>query len=741
MRLVACCLCLLAAPAMAKVTIDGKIQPGEWSGAIHITDFRDVEPLTGHPSSLPTEAWVLSTPKGLAIAFRNTQPGSVARVDQRTQRDEEAQVDRVNVMIDFDGDGRTGYDFTVDLSGSVIDEVITDENRFNKDWDGDWKHAVSSDANGWTVEILIPWYIAPMHRARNGKRSIGLYLDRVVASTGERMAWPVASYMQARFLSDFRKVTLPAYTQSLLAVTPYISGQHDLVHGGNRFKTGANLFWKPNGQTQLTATVNPDFGQVESDQLVVNFDAEETYFSDKRPFFTENQGIFDFSMLIDNSQLVYTRRVGSNADDGSGPANIAGAVKLNGSFGDTRYGVLSAQETGPAGRSFDAVRVVQPFATQTLGLMLTQVQHPFLGRTADVVGVDQQWHPSDRLTVMSNLVGDQIRQDGSIQRGTGATTVVQYQMNHEWTQQWLAMHFGSNLDLNDFGYLPRNDLNYLHWELQRRVTDLPDDSIDASREWHWRILGMNNDRGLSLQRQFRIILRAQRRDGGTDRLQLNLDAPAHDDLLTRGHGALRTPANFWLMLERKLPRSGAWAWDLTGYATGNELNGARRVSYEIDAAPSYYFTDNLSLRPGVSWQHQPDWLIWQHDNLVGDFDGRTIQIDTALVWNMAPNQELRIRLQAVGVDARLRQAYRVDTSMHAVPEASSGVDSFTLRNLGFQMRYRYQLAPLSNLYVVYSRGGYAMDPIAGSVGTQFRNSFSLRDTELFLVKLAYRFEL
>ena len=58
---------------------------------------------------------------------------------------------------------------------------------------------------------------------------------------------------------------------------------------------GADIFWKPNGQMQLTATINPDFGQVESDDLVVNFSANETFFSDKRPFFTENQGIFEFA--------------------------------------------------------------------------------------------------------------------------------------------------------------------------------------------------------------------------------------------------------------------------------------------------------------------------------------------------------------------------------------------------------------------------------------------------------------
>jgi hypothetical protein len=107
---------------------------------------------------------------------------------------------------------------------------------------------------------------------------------------------------------------------------------------------------------QLTATINPDFGQVESDNLVVNFSANETFFSDKRPFFTENQGIFEFGTPSDFSQLLYTRRVGGTADDGSGAGDITAAVKLNGNLGAYKYGVFVADEADDAGRTFSALR-------------------------------------------------------------------------------------------------------------------------------------------------------------------------------------------------------------------------------------------------------------------------------------------------------------------------------------------------------------------------------------------------
>src|SRR5690606_7299634 len=202
---------LLSAAALQPlhaVEIDGQLAPGEWDGALQVDGFRLTEPLSELPAPYPTRAWVLSTPEGLAVAFRSEQPAAVPRTRQRTRRDEASQVDRVNVMVDFDGDGRTAYNFVITLAGGIADEVVTAESSFNDDWDGVWLHATSEDEAGWSAEFLIPWHTAPMRRAECGTRRIGLYLDRVVAATGERMAWPTASWQRPRFLSDFAPVEL-----------------------------------------------------------------------------------------------------------------------------------------------------------------------------------------------------------------------------------------------------------------------------------------------------------------------------------------------------------------------------------------------------------------------------------------------------------------------------------------------------------------------------------------------------
>ena len=106
---------------------------------------------------------------------------------------------------------------------------------------------------------------------------------------------------------------------------------------------------------------------------------------------------------------------------------------------------------------------------------------------------------------------------------------------------------------------------------------------------------------------------------------------------------------------------------------------------------------------------------------------------------MTDRHELRLKLQAIGLDAELQQAYRVDAAGNSIP-TDEPVSDFSVSNLGLQIRYRYELAPLSYLYVVYGRGGFDQEETAKGSDQLVRDSFSLRDDEQLLIKLSYRFE-
>ena len=730
-------LAALALPAVA-VDIDGRIDPDEWRDAQHVTDFRKTQPLNGEPATLATEAWILATPEGLAVAFSNTQPPSVPRTQQRVQRDFQEQVDRVNLMIDFDGDHRTGYDFTVSSTDGIYDGVITNEFEFNSDWDGNWRHAVGADEEHWTVELLIPWHIASMRNTGTKTRTVAIYLDRVVGTTGERVAWPLASFERPRFLSDFAPVEVTRYSQSLLAVTPYASSVYDAVNEDSGGDAGLDVFWKPNGQTQLAATVNPDFGQVESDDLVVNFDATETFISDKRPFFTENQGIFEFTTPSDFSQLLYTRRVGGPADDGNGSGDITAALKLNGNLGATKYGVFAADEADDVGRSFGALRLVRDFSKQNLGLLATWVQRPYLDREATVLGVDHNWRPTARWNVRTRVFGSDIEQSGENSRDAGATVWADYEMDHGWRQQVIAMHFGNELEINDAGYLSRNSTNYLHWQLNRRFTSLPAESRYASKDWRWRASTNYNDHGQLLEHQFRMSRESRLRNGSYEFAQININSAGADDLITRGNGTVNLPPNFNTFFNYERPRIGNWGYEVEAELFTGGLSGNDKFNYTANIQPTYFISDAFNLYVGVKLVRMPDWLVWQQDNLVASFNRRETDLNAGFNWQVTNRQELRLKLQAIGLSADSRQGYRIDGAGNAVP-SDDLIDDFSVSTLAVQLRYRFEFAPLSYLYIVYGRGGYQQE-IGGDADQPFRDSFTLRDDEQLLVKFSYRFE-
>lgn len=734
-----------ATPVLCALTIDGRIDEAEWQSAKHITDFRMVLPLSKVATPYPTEAWVLSTPDGLAIAFRNTQTAETARTRQRSQRDNNGPVDRVNAYIDFDGDNRAGYNFTVTLSNDIADSTFSNENQFNGDWDGNWKHATFEDGDTWSAEMLIPWHIAPMQKVAGDTRTLRLSLDRVVGSRNERMAWPAITWTEQRFLSNLEPLQLKKYNQSLLAITPFVVAVQDQVAGEAAFDGGADIFWKPNGQFQLSATLNPDFGQVESDQLVVNFSAVESFFSDKRPFFTENQSFFDvpFGSLNNGSRLIYTRRVGGRADDGNGAGDVTAAVKLNGSFGATNYGVFAATEADEAGRDFFAARATRDFGNQGLGVMITQVDRPYLDRLATVYSFDHRWSPGAAWNVRTTALASDVSQAGNTVRDSGAQIRIDHESGNGWRQQLYVLHSGGDLQLNDFGYLERNNFNYIRGEIARRVTKLPESSPYSSHDYQMAVSNLTNDDGVLIRNAWALKRYSNRRDGGNQLLDIAIISAGHDDLITRGNGIVNMPAKLFIFAERFIPHKDGKKWDLYGnvrYAAEG-LDGPSKGLKQISIEPTYLVNEKLSLNTSLFWQNNPDWLLWQGNNKLGTFNSSILQLGAGVTWLINNKQELRVRLEALGLDAEAKQAWRVqpDGTPLAVNET---LDDFGLNNLGFQIRYRYELAPLSYLYIAYVRGGSLFeDGDIYSSGQLLGDAFSLRDSEQLLVKFSYRFEL
>jgi hypothetical protein len=739
MLLAAFLLPAFAAPAHAALVIDGRIDEPEWDHAQRFGDFVAVQPLTLAPAppDRKAEALLLSTPEGIAVAIRAWHPVSIPQTRARIQRDGQQAVDRFNLMIDFNADGGTGYDFTITTADDITDEVITNQNNFSYDWDGTWEHGAADFDGGYSVEYLIPWSTAVMGGSGAATRTVAVYFDRVIAATGERYAYPGASYTRPRFMSDFARVEIPQYQQRLLSVTPYGVALSDLNRHDTEYKAGADIFWKPNGDHQFALAINPDFGQVESDQLVVNFSATETQFTDKRPFFTENQGYFNLQHNL--GQLFYTRRVGGPADDGNGTADIRLALKAIGSAGDFGYGAFAASEAGEGGSDFLLLRGTHGDESLRTGATISHVDRPFLDRRATVTAVDGNWKPNAEWTVRPLLLRSDIEQAGVRSDGLGAGVVADWDMPGAWRQQYFVLYADDALQLNDLGYQDRNNFLTLEWETGLRQDGLAADSPYASHDWEFELVHRENDDGLRLADQLSFYRSTQRRDGGSQFALLRLRAPAFDDRISRGNGALRVQGGPHLFLERERPRQGdgRWGWYANLEIFPNAVDGH---SIYGGVQPRFHFGPRFDVDLGLFLWRQPDWLLWQQGTEFGSFRTQRAELFSNLNWFIGEKQELRVKLQAIAIDAEARQARRLLPGGH-LADSNAPLEDFQLRNLGFQVRYRYALDARSDLYAVYGRGGFAIDDEQRGLNDTLQDVFSLQDDHQFLLKMSYRFEL
>lgn len=729
----------LCASAQAAIVVDGKFDEPEWQQARSYGDFKVTEPyrLSAPAPGSATQARLVSTPDGIAVAFVLEQSAAFARVKPRLERDQDRVADRVNVSIDFDGDGRSAYSFSVDLSGSVQDGVVANENVLNLDWDTDWSWAVSENGAGWQAELLIPWSVATMRGTDAATRKVNVYFSRTLGSNGERQAYPAVATSRGRFVSGFEPIEIAQYRKPLLHFWPYLTANHDLIDGRTRYNAGVDVFWKPSPTFQLSATVNPDFGQVESDDLVINFDAVETFYSDRRPFFTENQSIFDLT-TPDSGRLIHTRRIGGDADDGSGASDIDAALKLNGSVGALGYGLLAASEDGEAGRDFYAARLQYPLRPGlNLGWLGSLVQRPYRDREAQVQALDLSWKPNERLIVNAQALASFIDQAGRSSDGNGAWLRINWTPSNRWRYELELTHFGDRLDFNDLGFQRRASLNemeltgvYLH-----RIEDA--NSKLGSTRWSAELQARSNDHGDRLPTYLLLGGNLNFRNGDLIYLETSLISDGWDDLISRGNGLWRRSGRYDAEIGYASRRYGHWSLGASLDLAPRGLSA--RPTRELVLSANWYPSDAFNASFEFGPDRGEDWLIWEGGRDFGRYERRGDFASLGLSWFPGQRHELRLKSEWVAVRGSQGERYQLQPSGRLTATGQARPD-FDVNNFGLQLRYRYLLGPQSDVFLAYSRGGYRRQERDGyGSGELFDDALGLRDADQLLAKIRYRF--
>jgi hypothetical protein len=344
---------------MTPPTIDGRLIEECWDLAEPVGNFTQIDPDEGQPATELTEIRILFDDAALYISARmfDREPSLISR--RLSKRDDDADADRISILLDPMHDHLTGAIFRVSASGVQDDSVLHNDTWTDGSWDAVWTSAVSTDAEGWSAELRIP--LSQLRFPPNAEQTWGVNVERYIRRKNETDWLELVPKKESGNASRMAHLSglngvRPKRTVELL---PYSAARTEFVapdRADNPFNDGArsyaaagmDLKWGLTSNLTLNGTFNPDFGQVEVDPAVVNLSAFETFFQEKRPFFLEGSQIFgnfgsggatdNWGFNSSDPNIFYSRRVGrapqlaASGDFTDRPAatTILGAAKLSG---------------------------------------------------------------------------------------------------------------------------------------------------------------------------------------------------------------------------------------------------------------------------------------------------------------------------------------------------------------------------------------------------------------------------
>jgi hypothetical protein len=298
------------------------------------------------------------------------------------------------------------------------------------------------------------------------------------------------------------------------------------------------------------------------------------------------------------------------------------------------------------------------------------------------------------------------------------------------------IHYDDKLELNDMGFLRRNNYQEFMFRALWSKTDFAEDSDTADVTWAlMNILSRNTD-GDRFPANFQLSRDQDMRNGASMSLNLGYQTDGYDDKFSRDNRVMYINERWGGSASYTTQRHGAWRESI-----GTEVfqEGYAGWGFGLNGNGTWYPNDNLNLGFDLNVKWSDDWLNWLQGNQIGDYSRRQVTGKISGNWFPAEKHEFRLLAQWVTVNADAIQCYRIGENGRLTPD-NYHINDFAAINFGLQFRYRYEIAPLSYLYVVYSRGGLnSIDSPDQSTAGLLSDSTTLRDSDQICVKIQYRF--
>jgi len=456
---------LMARRIKEDIIIDGVIDRA-WATADSACNFFQLRPHFNQPPSRTTCAKLLTGEKALYCLIRCEDERK--NIQRTTGKLDDFGGDVVSLMIDTFGDKRTAYKFAVSASGVRMDCRLLDDAR-NRDysWDGVWFAAAKIYDTGYVIEMEIPYRSIQYDEKL---MAWGLDFDRWIPAEVEDLYWCSYAENEGQRISKFGKLIFnpapPTVKGLTLEVFP-VGLAKTQYQGGGAYHTdptaGIDIFYNPSQRLTFQLTANPDFAQIEADPYEFNISRYESYFSERRPFFTQGNEIFMPSGKQSNSgfyrplELFYSRRIGRKLPDGGEVPLLVGS-KAFGRIGEWEYGGFLAK-TGEKTYTDDDGKEIEPSANFTSLRFKRQILHNsdigllYVGKNtavenSGVIDIDGAFRKSDWQ------LSYQLARSYQGSNGDYAGSFGLIADKEKWLTGIRGRYIGKDFDIQQVGYVP-----------------------------------------------------------------------------------------------------------------------------------------------------------------------------------------------------------------------------------------------------------------------------------------------
>ena len=729
--------------------IDGMLDDESWNLALPIDEFFQIEPIEFGAPTEKTLVRVLYDDQALYVSFENLDSSPEKIRKPLTRRDAymdgfASSADFVGIAIDSKNDDYNGKWFGVNAAGVKIDVSVSGDEEYDRSWDAVWDVAVNVNDNGYTAEYMLPFSV---FQFENKKDQVwGISFNRHIHKTQEEVIWPGHRKSSVGTVSTFGVLlgvkNIPEPKK--IELTPYVLSSFN--DNKNEYNFGADARYGVSSSAVLNATVNPDFGQVEADPSVLNLSAYETFYDEKRPFFSEGANFFQNRL-----QLFHSRRIGKapgyfSPDSGElenipGNTTILGAFKLMGTtHSGINYGIINAttdEELGslinPNGQGEDFI--VEPQTNYAVGRFEKSIINKF--SRIGVMGTDVRRKNSESASVVGldwqiGLINNRLFSSGQIVRSKTTKEGDAFRFNVGYTdpvwwstRAWYGTYDGK-FEINDLGYLRRNDLTWAGAMFKARRQEpmgfLLGASIELKYKKQWRGDGLILDDELDLESW--TLLKNYWRFG----LSSKIKQPAYnDDDIFRDERA-------WTYSTEKFWWNGVWIKSdrrkklILGIDGGIGNAKLRGKGYYVELEADYKPIEPLSISIEASQDLSPSYMqyvdIIDNDNIIkriyANSEQLTKQIEFRIDWTFSPELTLQGYFQPFYADMKYLRYYELTSpeTMSLLPFDYLSLNDnpdFKWKNRVGTFVLRWEYNPGSTLFLVYNLNEY--DYYSASDGT------------------------